>query len=539
MSGHSPIPQAVNTALILLLASLLAPPTHPDSGVDVVHYAFGLELTDASNEIRGRAGISVRFLRGEVHTLELDLVNASGEGGMEVDGVRLGGQELPFSHQDDRLVIELEHAPPSGEERTVTVQYHGVPRDGLIISENKFGERTFFGDNWPNRARHWLPTVDHPSDKATVEFLIRAPDHYQVVASGLLVEQTDLPDRVRLSHWKTTVPMATKVMVIGVARFAVQYVDEVGGVSIQSWVYPQDRDTGFRDYAVAGRVFRFLVDRIGPFPYLKLANVQSKTRYGGMENAGNIFYNERSADGSRSIEGLFAHEIAHQWFGDSVSEIDWPHIWLSEGFATYFTQLYLEFTYGPARLQEGMRASRENVLRFYDANPDSPLVNTHESDPNRLLNANSYQKGGWVLHMLRDKIGDAAFREGTQAYYRELRDSNASSDDFRRYMERASGRDLSDFFRQWVYETGQPELDLTWDWSDGQVELEITESNPTDFTVSLDVAFHFPDGSTRVERLAIDEPSERFSFQLDHKPDRVEPDPNVRLLMRISSTEQD
>src|SRR5204863_6116924 len=149
----------------------------------------------------------------------------------------------------------------------------------------------------------------------------------------------------KITHWKTSVVLPTKVMVIGVARFAIEYEGEINKVPLQSWVYPQNRKEGFSDYSMASGPLDYFSKNIAPYPYEKLANVQSTTRWGGMENAGNIFYYENSVTGKANIEGLLAHEVAHQWFGDSASESDWYHVWLSEGFATYFTQLYLENKY--------------------------------------------------------------------------------------------------------------------------------------------------------------------------------------------------
>src|SRR5690606_33381103 len=168
--------------------------------------------------------------------------------------------------------------------------------------------------------------------------------------TGARVEESDIEGDRRRTHTRSEVPIATKVMVIGVARFAVDHVREVNGIPVTSWVYPQDRDAGFSDYARAAAILDYFDSHIGPYPYLKLANVQSKTRYGGMENAGNIFYSEGSVTGTGRSEGTIAHEIAHQWFGDSVTEADWYHVWLSEGFATYFTLLWYEHAYGRDRM---------------------------------------------------------------------------------------------------------------------------------------------------------------------------------------------
>ncbi|MFQ5568615.1 MAG: M1 family metallopeptidase [Rhodothermales bacterium] len=526
--------------LALTVASATADPYPRNPHVDVLHYTFRLTLSDQTDEIRGETTVTVRFLADGLASFDLDLIETTEDNkGMTVTAVTMDGHAVAFTHENDRLHLPLSSPSKAQEQRTYAIAYRGIPADGLYISENRHGERTFFGDNWPDRARHWLPTVDHPSDKAFCEFVVTAPNRYQVVGSGLLVEETDLPGGLRLTHWRGTVPMATKVMVIGVARFAVQHVDEYQGTPIQSWVYPQDREAGFYDYALAERILQFFSGHIGPFPYAKLANVQSKTRFGGMENASNIFYSERSVSGTRRSEGLMAHEIAHQWFGDSVTEADWHHIWLSEGFATYFTQLYMEYTYGRDRLVAGMRAGKSAVLNRFEQAPSSAIVDTTITNLFDLLNANSYRKGGWVLHMLRYIVGNEAFWDGIRAYYHQYRDGNALTEDFQRVMETVSGQDLSWFFQQWIYQPGQPRYEGTWHYDAAAGQLTVTlnqmQTNGTFFRMPVELGIYTDDASLpRIEVMNVDQAQNTFTFVLDTPPTTVVLDPNTWVLMEAT-----
>ena len=185
-------------------------------------------------------------------------------------------------------------------------------------------------------ARQWLPVIDHPYDKATSEFLVTAPARYQVVANGLLQEELDLGDGRRMTHWKQSVPIATWLNNIGVAQFASRHFGTVAGVPLQTWVFHQDRDNGILTFEGPTRqAMEFFTSHIGPFPYEKLADVQVTQMGGGMEHASAIFgesgvRGHLPALGSRQL----AHEISHQWWGDSVTEKDWDDVWLSEGFAT-------------------------------------------------------------------------------------------------------------------------------------------------------------------------------------------------------------
>ena len=201
-------------------------------------------------------------------------------------------QILLFTHENDKIKIKLPRKLLVDEKDTIAIEYKGIPSDGLIISKNKYGKRTFFADNWPNRAHNWIPCVDDPADKASVEFLVTAPSHYQVISNGVQIEETNLPGNKKLTHYKEDVPLPTKVMVIGAADFAVQHVGDIGCVPVSSWVYPENKEAGFFDYAIAKDILAWHINYIGSYAYKKLANVQSKTKFGGMENAGAIFYAE-------------------------------------------------------------------------------------------------------------------------------------------------------------------------------------------------------------------------------------------------------
>lgn len=531
---HRALIPFLSAGLLAVLSPLSADDYPRNWAVDVVHYRFHITLTDENDGLEGEAEITVRFTEAGVEEFFLDLVGRSGATGMEVTRLTREGKAVDHVHSEDRVRVILASPSESGEQRTYSVVYGGVPDDGLIIGRNKFGDRTFFGDNWPDRARHWLPTVDHVSDKATVEWIVTAPEHYEVIGNGRLVERSDLGDGRELTHWASLAPLAPKVMVIGVARFAMRNTGFVNGIPIQAWVYPENRTEGFHDYSLAEKAVRFLELHVGPFPYAKLANVQSKTRYGGMENASNIFYHEGSVRGDRGIEGLVVHEVAHQWFGDAVTEKDWHHLWLSEGFATYFTHFYDEVTYGRDEREKGMREDREDVIDFLAREPELALIPTQLSDPNEMLNTNAYEKGGWLLHMLRRELGDDQFFEGIRRYYRTHRDGNALTEDFRVIMERVSGRDLEWFFDQWAHRAGHPVLaaELSFDPEKQLAHVTLRQLQGEDpFRFSLDVEFRGGDRSLiAAARIEVKDREHSFSLLLDTRPEDLVLDPDVWLL---------
>ncbi|TWR28518.1 M1 family metallopeptidase [Mucilaginibacter achroorhodeus] len=460
----------------------------PGPAIDVQNYRFGITLTDATNLIKGDANITTKILRS-TREISFDLTkkNATGKG-MLVSKVKEAGKSLKFTQDSAHLVINT--VAVAGTTHTYHISYEGIPSDGLIISTNHYGKRTFFGDNWPNRAHNWLPCVDAPADKASLEFDVTAPAKYTVVANGLKIAEQQLPGGNKLTRWKETARLPAKVMVIGVAEFAVDKVASPDNVPVSTYVFPEDQEVGFRSYAVAAEILPWFAKRIGTFPYKKLANVQSKTIFGGMENAGAIFYFEESVK-DKGIEALMAHEIAHQWFGDAISEKNWQHVWLSEGFATYMTNLYLESKYGVDSLNKRLMADRKQVFNF-EKSYNAPVVDSaFKGSLMKLLSPNAYQKGGWVLHMLRRKVGDEAFWKGIAAYYKQYNGGNANTDNFRIVMEKASGQDLKNFFNQWLRTAGHPILKMTRSYDDKTKEMVLhidQETNkPFNFTLEVSV----------------------------------------------------
>ena len=537
----------VSAAAVWLIAAPLAAqrPTpamvgtyHP--GIDVLHYDLSLDLPERGDAIAGRAVVTARRTAA-VDTLRLDLL------GMRVDSVLVNGGAVRFRRDSARLHVPL---PRTGDSLSVVVRYAGAPADGLIIRESP-GRWTAFGDNWPNRARHWFPAIDHPSDKALVTWTVRAPSGRRVVANGELLEETPLDSaggRGRtLTRWRMSRPISTYLMVIGVAPLALYDLGETacglsetpGCVRQVVYVYPESRDFLPGPFAQAGPIVEFFSRLVAPYPYERLAHLQSSTRYGGMENATAIFYSD-AAFRRRSLGvGLVAHEAAHMWFGNAVTQREWAHVWLSEGFATYWTQLWAEESQGDSAFRAGMAGIRRQIIGAPVA-AQRPVIDTTQTDLNELLNANSYQKGGFVLHMLRAQLGDSAFFKGIRSYYQRHRHGNALTDDLRRAMEEASGGDLQWFFDQWLRRPGFAELTTSWsyDAARGRVIVDVRQGTrfaPYRFPLTVEV--RAADG--RTQRTTVQVPAQaqtrlELPLEVGARPERVVFDPQVELLATFS-----
>ncbi|MCK5730415.1 MAG: M1 family metallopeptidase [Draconibacterium sp.] len=524
----------ISTLLFVLLFITSSAQNHHSrfESIDIQHYTFEIHLNDTTNRIEGKTTISLNLLKS-VRQVNLDLIelNDSTKKGMVISSVTENSNLLKFKHQNHQLQIQLTERLIRDKKAVIQIKYAGIPADGLVISKNKFGDRTFFGDNWPNRARHWIPTVDHPSDKATLEFLVYAPEHYHVISNGSLFEETTLQNKIKFTHWKENIPISTKLMVIGVARFAIQNIGNYKGVPVSSWVFPQNQEYGFKDYAVGKKALQYFSETIGFYSYEKLAHVQSKTRYGGMENASCIFYSERTVNGKNQQERLFAHETAHQWFGNSVTEQNWHHIWLSEGFATYLTHVYNQHFHGEEHFRNGLKKDRERVIKYANVNL-APIIDTTIADYNLLLSANSYQKASWFLHMLRNKTGDSIFFAGLQKYYHDYQNSTALTKDFKNSMEIVSSKNLHSFFHQWLWQPGHPKLKVEWQQiSNNKIDFVVEQIQPDYiFSFPLEIAIQYKNGNVKYEMIEINKHKTELSFAAKNRVEKIVLDPNTKLL---------
>ena len=519
-----------------------AAPGEYEIAPDVLHYE--IELSLGAPEIEGRATLTVR--PNGADELPLDLV------GLGVRSVHVDGNPSTFAYTEGKLIVRLDSARDTV---LVAVAYHGTPDDGLIIRPNVHGFPTAFVDNWPNRTRFWLPSVDHPADKATAGFTVHAPNGWQVVANGAQIAEPSATDDGKTTwRWATRVPHPTYTLVAGAAEFAIESlgraacgaapasVEPDGCIDVSYWVYPQDTAFAREVFRRAPEMVDYFTATVGPYPFEKLANVQSATRFGGMENSSAIFYSEEAIASGRLGEGTVSHEIAHQWFGDSATEADWNHLWLSEGFATYFGALFFEATDGVEEFRQRMERSRQGYVGSDDA--QRPIVDPDGADNLfDLLNRNNYAKGGWVLHMLRGLLGDETFFRSIRSYYAQYAYGTVLTADLQRVFEADAGRPLDWFFEQWVHQPGHPVLEHRWETSEDGAELILTVAQtqspdwPT-FRFPLDVEIvgstsadgAATAGNTRRERVELRQRTHTFRFPVDAPPAAVVLDPDGWLL---------
>jgi aminopeptidase N len=481
--AHMSDRQVLFAAALLVLAgpARTRADTYPRQPLDVLHYDVSMSFVPEL-AYEGRTRVDVRLLAEGLTELRLDL-----------DGPRV-----------DR------------------VSAHGDP--------------ILFADNWPENARRWIPSIDHPSDKATVDFAVTAEDRYEVVAPGRLVETRSLHDGRRTTRWSERVPIPTYCMVIGLAEFQVTHLGAADGIPISAWVFPEDAPLAARKLARSALVLERFSDLVAPFPFEKLAHVQSSTAWGATEYASAVFYSENHFRGEDASDGVVAHELAHQWWGDSVTPADWDHVWLSEGFATYFHGLFVEGLGGPPALREFMARAASTVREASVTKPGA-VVDPAVVEPAAKLSAFAYQKGAWVLHMLRRKLGDEPFFRGLRQYYSAHAGATATTEDLRHSLEAATGRDLLPFFRQWLYRPDLPELSVGWRWDEAarQAVLDVAQIQGGEpYDLDLDLAFRVGDTVER-RSVTLRRAKEALPIGLPAAPSALELDPDGWLLLAAAT----
>lgn len=493
---------------------------------DVVHYDLAFSLSDTSNVIWGEAKLQIKVRSTfSANKIRLDFK------AMNVARVQFANTRVAFTHEGDALAIALPENVNGADTINLLIAYHGEPKDGLIIGNNKFGRRTFFADNWPNRASYWFPSLDHPSDKSSVSMRVTLPTHYTVIANGRLDRVDEAATGYRTWHWSEPVPIPTYCMVFGAAEFTVLPLAQQN-LPISYYVYPEDAPHATKNFGRVQAMMQFFTTRFGAYPYGKLALVQSSTRYGGMENANAIFFAEKSFGPQRDIEGTTAHEIAHQWFGNSATEADWHHLWLSEGFATYGEALFFEAVDGDSVFRENMRLKRENYLAFAARRP-GPILDRTITDYMVLLSPNNYAKAGWVLHMLRNEVGEEKFWQGVRTYYARYKDGNALTSDFRAVMEEVVGTSLAWFFRQWLEQPDYAHVQGEWHWQSASKQVVLTlrqTQTPSFYRLPIEIAC--AQGKQHVKRqVLMTEREQGFVLPMTQAPHEIIFDPEVKLLM--------
>jgi aminopeptidase N len=424
------------------LAAAQAPPRVEGTAIDVSQYAVALDLDVEHGAISGR-----EFL--ELNMLAPGTAIVLNSGALVVDSVRhfgASGERIPFRQEAQRLIVTLPTLAREGERQRLDIVYHGTPRTGLTLLAGSAQVYTTFSTS------HWMPAVDGPADRATLDLEVSMPASWRAAGSGREVERRTRDGRT-VYRWRQERETSSFLYGFVAGRFA-EATGTRGRVSLRYLGSPfssGELQRIFRDTPV---MLAFFEERAGlPYPGDSYTQALVATS-GGQELAGLSHMSEaygRSVLADATATSLIAHELAHQWWGNLVTNRDWTHFWLNEGFATFMAAAYKESSRGREAYLNDVDGWRRRVEQLRAAGHDRPLVFPDWNRPTADDRAVVYQKGALVLHELRELLGDEPFWTAVRAYTREQAGHDVTSPDLQRVFEASSGRNLSTFFAEWVY----------------------------------------------------------------------------------------
>jgi aminopeptidase N len=512
---------------------------------DVRHIRLELDLDEKRRHLQGVATLVIAPINDALRQVELDLSNT-----LHVDAVRFpGGRALRWEHREDRLQVTLPRPAPAGRDLQLAVTYHGFPRRGLyfVQPDAAFPNKPYqiWSQGQDEDSKFWFPCFDSPHEKATSEILARVRRPFQVISNGRLVEVVENGRGRRTFHWHEEIPHPAYLVSIAVGEFEVVRAD-ADGVEVSYYVPRSARKHVERTFGRTPEMMRFFARSLDyPYPYEKYAQVVVQDFiFGGMENVSATTLTDAAlldeiAAAETHSDGLIAHELAHQWWGNLLTCKEWSHAWLNEGFATYFDALFTEHHRGTDEFRWQMHAYSEEYFREDEERYRRPIVERRYSRPIDIFDRHLYEKGALVLHMLRHELGDALFWKTLRHYVRKHQFQNVETADFKVAIEEATGRHMDAFFDQWVFSSGFPKLDVSWSWEAGSglVALVVRQTQPREagtpaFPLALDVELGGPRGSERV-RVRVDQPEQTVYLPASSRPLYLRVDPEHCVLKQL------
>jgi aminopeptidase N len=456
---------------------------------DVQHIKANLSVDTRKREVRGAVTHTLTPLHPYLTRVELDCGPK-----LKVSAVTVGPKSTPctFAAKDSKLSVTLDKAYGLGDVIDVVINYSGSPERGLyfVLPEGPYPEKalSFWTQGESEDTHHWLPCYDYPNERATTEMIITAEKPLFVLSNGVLAATKENGSQTTTYHWKMDVPHSSYLISLAASDFAV-YHDQVQNLPLDYYVAKHvDDATARRFMGKTPSMIRFFGEKLGqPYPYAKYAQVCVPDFIaGGMENITattmtDSTLHDEIAELEGDSDGLVAHELAHQWFGDLLTCKDWSHIWLNEGFASYFDPLFAEHDRGGDVFRLELNGSLDSYLAS-DQGYRRPIVESRYESCDDMFDSVTYAKGACVLHALRGLLGDEAWWRGIRGYVAANKFRAVETENFRKAMEVAAGKDLKWFFDQWVYKAGHPELKVRWHYEDVDktVRVQIQQTQKVD-----------------------------------------------------------
>ncbi len=498
--------------------------------IDVIHYLLNFDLNTEEKILKGDVTITGILKDKKLKNIDLNLYD-----NMKISSLILNGKAGTFSQQGRSLFVKLNNAVI--DTFRIRIKYAGTPKR-MGFSSFVFGEinghPSVYNLSEPNYSSTWFPCNDRPDDKATYDIKITSDSSMVSVSNGKLVSITT-EGRRRTYYWKTTYPTSTYLVCLYSANylnFSDKYVSltKADTMPIEYYVFPGKMKSAKIDFKDTPEMIRFFSEKFGEYPFLKEKYGIAEILWpmGAMETQTLIGIGSNFVTGNDFFKDILVHELAHHWFGDAVGPKTWKDVWLNEGFASYCEALYAEYKNGPTALQSHMMDKFSENFRGTLYNPDN------------LFGSTVYDKGAWVLNMLRREVGDSVFFSILRTYYSAFKYGNASTKDFEKICNDVSHKDLGWFFNQWVFKgTGIIKLKYNWSVEAGsksyilKINLNQTQKEYNEYKFALDIQINFEDKTDLVKTFFIDSRQKVLEITVSKKPINIKLDPDSWLLASI------
>lgn len=514
----------------------------PDRQVDVKHIKLDVTPDFEHRTVEGTATIRFAPILKPVKSLRLDGAR------LKVSDVRSKHAISDFSADDESVTVLFDSAIPVGEVAEVEIDYSAEPVEGLYFRTAAMGLPEGDDHCWtqgePHEARHWFPCFDYPNERASSEIICHVPKEMKVVSNGKLVGETDEDGGMKQVHWLQEKPHVSYLICM-IAGHLEKLEAKHRDVPLGFYTQPskaKHAEFAFRDTPA---IMAFYEEEIGvPYPWDKYDQATcADYHWGGMENTTITTLTQRTiysdaTENVRSSRSLDAHEMAHQWFGDYVTCKDWSHLWLNEGFATFYALLYEGHKEGRDAMLYGLYLDARDDIGPYEKDL-RPIVYRDYKVPREQFDFRAYPKGSWVLHMLRSQLGEETYRKAIKTYLEQHALGEVVTDDLRQAFEALSGKPLDRFFDQWVYHGGMPELKVSYQWLPEEKLAHVTveqtqETGDKVLLFDIDTTLRFiVDGKEHDEAITIDGKKQDFYVALPAEPEVVRFDPEYTLLAKV------
>jgi aminopeptidase N len=541
----------LSLTLVLIVASTVfaqRPDFNRAQTYDAQHYLLNVRFDHVKRTVFGDVTASIKPLKDGFREARFDAV------GLKFESVKLGDKNLKYKADGKSIAVTLDREYKKGDEITIHFKYSATPKKGIyFVDEKKEKDKVIHSAQiWTQgeaeEARHWFPSFDHPSDKATTEQIITVKTPNTVIGNGELLSNTKNADDTSTFHYKMSIPHTTYLVSFVVGEYE-KFEDKYRDITLTNYLYPNNAALNHKAYGKTKDILKAFEELTGVnYPFNKYDQTMvANFAFGGMENitATTMADTEiafANLDFMRgNVEDLVAHEIAHSWFGNNVTMKNWAELWLNEGFATFMEAAAREKLYGRREYIRKIGVDAESFMADDEVAKDRfGLFNETAANTDKLFDrpAITYNKGGVVIHMLREQVGDTNFWKAINLYLTRHRFGSVETTDLQRVMEETSGQKLDWFFAQWVYAVSYPRLTIKQRYDEPTkslvFDIEQTQKGdkvPKAFRLPLEIQIKFPGatGPIKTERLEITDRKQTISIPVPTKPETVTFDPNAKL----------